>query len=99
MSLNERDVERIHTRLDEIVSDLSEAKTDLRVVVEKLETHDRIIMGNGKDSVDSRLTKLETVSGGRSKGSWIILAAIIGTVFSLIVSGVTVLAGHLITGN
>lgn len=95
MSLNDSDVERIHTRLDEIVSDLSEAKTDLRVVVNKLETHDKVIMGNGNEPLTSRLAKLEVVSGGRSKGSWLFLAAIIGIVFSLIGSVVTVAASHI----
>ncbi len=92
------DITRIHERLDAIVDDLSDVKGKVNTLCATSQYCRKIVMGNGKESVDARLTTLETTKAISGKGFWAGVALV-----STIVAGMATLAAtfvmHMMQGN
>jgi len=75
---------RLHERIDtlddvmsarheEVAAQLSEIHTTLTTVATACTICRRMVLGNGRDSIDRRVTRLETVGAIGGKGFWLVV--------------------------
>lgn len=90
------DLQSIHQRLDILAERLSEihaAVTAQQAVCQgaraKIERHEQLLLGNGREGIQTRLERLETVSALRGRGFWAAVAFL-----SALVSGLFVVLGQ-----
>jgi len=74
---------RIHERIDSVDARLSRIEAAVTTVAATCAICKPIVIGNGKDSIDTRVKALEVVSGLRSKGFWAVLAGVVACVSAL----------------
>lgn len=51
---------RVHERLDELITQVADVRADLRGYAAVCETCQPVVMGNGSQPLDRRVTRLET---------------------------------------
>jgi hypothetical protein len=93
MPASSTEAARIHERLNAIADDVGQIKADVRAMRAVCGICQPIIFGgNGRDSIDKRVTRLETIGRLRSKGFWVLIgcisAVVAGCVSALVMWGV-----------
>jgi hypothetical protein len=74
---------RLASRVDEMVMSVNQLETTVKAHLAKCEVCHPIVFGNGRPSVDTRVTALETTErmhGGQSRKQVVYMAAGIGAV-------------------
>jgi hypothetical protein len=88
-----RDAETpIHERLDELVAAVGEIKTDLAVAITACQDCRPIVMGNGGDSIDKRVDRMEEWRGRTMTRTMMRIAFLSAAIASLI----AVIAGAIV---
>jgi hypothetical protein len=70
--MTDSDVDRVHARLDDLLKDVGEIKTDIRGIKtrcepcsELVQQHQATLYGNGKDGLKTEVAKLKDDKGGK----------------------------------
>lgn len=95
IEMTTEDIRRIHERLDDVIKVLSDMQADIREIKVQCKPCRRIVSGNGKNSLETRLTLLESVSQKRTKVFWLSLTGIVALVPILVNFGVNFVVKHL----
>ena len=80
---------KIYERLNLMARDIGTIKTKIAVVASACEDCRPQVMGNGNDSMATRLDRLEQVRTGRSTAFWLGVASLCSLIVS-VVSGIAV---------
>lgn len=89
------DIRRVHERIDALDKTMGERHeqlvTSLAGISATCEICRPVVLGNGKDSADVRLDRLEIAEGSRRSWFWFLAAALISLLAAMVGGGITIL--------
>lgn len=77
-------LEKIEVKLEKVVQAIAVYASQREACMELQASLKRAVWGNGRDSLDTRITKLEILSGLRGKSFWAMVAFISAAIAGLV---------------